>query len=74
METLAITDKTDPAIFKLGTKKIANMIERPYSDRAAYYDEHKNDPGFNTYQQERELIKVFADKYGLDYSFTERWK
>jgi hypothetical protein len=38
-----------------------------------YSSGHKDDPDYEPYQQERELRRAFAKRYGLDYYEGLRW-
>ena len=74
MEILEITNTTSPLLFRLTRKQLTKELERTNIERTAYYEKYKDDPDWSTYKQERELLRAFADKYGLTYRMNLRWK
>jgi hypothetical protein len=69
--------RNDPALYvKLGkrTKWLDATLHPTYQERQAYYEQHKDEPGYSMYNQERERLSAFAAAHGLDYHDDLRWR
>ncbi len=66
--------KVDPKFYTLSMKKLENELHPSRDEREQYYNAHKNDPDYHAYNQEREMLRAFSQKYGIVYHENLRWK